>query len=343
MLEELKVRRILVLLPNWLGDAAMATPALRALYRRFPDATITAAGKPSVCELLDGLPYVHRVLPFSPRPGAAALMRLGKALAPHAADLCVVFPHSFRAALLGWLSGASCRLGYARGGRSLLLNHRVPPHRVHRRIAPQYTALEYLNLVGALGCVDDGKGLELAAGAVEMEVVAARLEGPGPLVGLAPGAAFGPSKCWMPERFAAVADRLYEECGARCVLLTAPGEEETHDAVLKAAQVPLLDPYGNAGSISKMKAAIASLDLFVGNDSGPRHVAIAFGKPVICIMGPTSPAYTESPWERGSVLRVEVDCGPCQKPYCATDHRCMKRISVEDVVRAAQHWLPVRG
>ena len=81
---------------------------------------------------------------------------------------------------------------------------------------------------------------------------------------------------------------------------------------------------------------ISQLDLLIANDSGPRHVAVAFHVPTVCIMGPTSPRYTEGPYERGKVLRVDVDCGPCQKPVCETDHRCMTRIAVEHVVAAAE-------
>jgi len=158
-------------------------------------------------------------------------------------------------------------------------------------------------------------------------------------VGIAPGAAFGPSKRWLPERFAAVADRLHREHNAQCFLLTGPGEEETRDAVLRAAQTPLIEYHDGAPSIARLKAAIAGVDLLIGNDSGPRHIAIAFGKPVVCIMGSTSPAYTQSPWERGEVLRVDVDCGPCQKPICVTDHRCMTGITVERAVAAAAKWL----
>jgi heptosyltransferase-2 len=121
------------------------------------------------------------------------------------------------------------------------------------------------------------------------------------------------------------------------VLLTGPGEADTRAAVLKAVKFPLLEFPG--GGIPRLKAVLAEADLLVGNDSGPRHIAIAFGKPVVCVMGPTSPRYTDSPWEKGRVLRVEVDCGPCQKPVCATDHRCMTRISVDAVVEAALPFL----
>jgi heptosyltransferase-2 len=101
----------------------------------------------------------------------------------------------------------------------------------------------------------------------------------------------------------------------------------------------LIEYHGGAPSIARLKAAIAGVDLLIGNDSGPRHIAIAFKKPVVCIMGSTSPAYTESPWEWGEVLRVDVDCGPCQKPHCVTDHRCMTGVTVERTVAAAVKWL----
>jgi heptosyltransferase-2 len=220
-----------------------------------------------------------------------------------------------------------------------LLSHRVQPHRENGKIAPLYMAREYLDLLQPLGCADDGAGLALYAPEELRTAVRTRLDSARPIVGIAPGAAFGPSKRWLPERFAAVADALRETANAQCLLFTGPGEEDTRDAVLAAARHPLLDVQQPAPSVAKLKAGIAELDLLIGNDSAPRHIAIAFGVPVICIMGPTAPAYTTSPYERGEVIRVDVDCGPCQKPTCVTDHRCMKQITAERVVEAAQMHL----
>ena len=92
--------------------------------------------------------------------------------------------------------------------------------------------------------------------------------------------------------------------------------------------------------IDGLKASIAALDLLVCNDSGTRHVAVAFHVPTVCIMGPTAPVYSEGPFERGEVIRIDVDCGPCQKPVCTTDHRCMTGIPVERVVLSALKVLP---
>lgn len=332
--------RILAILPNWLGDVAMSTPALRALHNRFPEAELAVAGPPAACQLLMGLRWIahfqvvpHRAVPW-------AMLRAAMTLRPRARDLAVVFPHSFRAALLARLTGARRRLGYARDGRNALLTDAVAPRTVNGRIVPIYMAEEYLGLVRAIGCVDDGKGLELVAEPRAVAAVKEYLVGRGPFVGIAPGAAFGPSKRWPAERFAAVADALAEQAGARCVLLTGPGEEAVRDAVLRAVKRPLIICDERRPTVASLKAAISLLDLLVCNDSGPRHVAVAFHVPTVVIMGPTAPAYSEGPYERGRVLRVDVDCGPCQKPVCVTDHRCMTRITPEWVAETALAYLP---
>lgn len=333
-------QQIIVFLPNWLGDAVMATPALRALRRHCPAATITAVGKSSVCEMLRGGSYMDDFVAIPSRPGAIATLQLGRSLRTRQPDLAVVFPNSFRTAWMAWLTRAPRRVGYHRGGRGILLTDAVARYTEAGTRVPRYTALDYLHLVKHLGARRDEQGLELAVPQEARDAVAARLDPSRPVVGIAPGAAFGPSKRWLPERYAAVADALVRECNAQCVLLTGPGEEDTRDAVIRAAASTFSACYDSPGSIPQLKAAISCLDLLIANDSGPRHIAIAFDVPVVCVMGSTSPKYTDSPWERGEVVRIDVDCGPCQRPYCVTDHRCMTGISVERVVEAARRHLP---
>jgi heptosyltransferase-2 len=331
--------KILVIVPNWLGDVAMCTPALRSLHQTFPDAQIAVVGRAPACALLDGLPWIAHYETIPARPGLLRLLRIGAKLRPHARDLAVVLTHSFRGAFLARLTGARRRLGYARGGRSRLLTDRVEPNRENGNITPTYMTWEYLDLVDTIGCEYDGFGLELAASDRAIAGINEHLVGPGPFVGFAPGAAFGPSKRWLPERYAAVADDLRTRVGAQCVLLTGPGEEDTRDAVQAAAEHPLIVCDEGNPTVDTLKATVSKLDLLVCNDSGPRHVAVAFNVPTICIMGSTAPVYSEGPYEKGSVLRVDVDCGPCQKPICATDHRCMTRINVGEVVDAALAYL----
>lgn len=334
--------KVLALAPNWVGDAAMCTPALRALRRRLPNAEITLAARRAVCELLEGFPHVTRCIEIPPKPGFVQMTRLGRLLRPHGRDLAVIFPHSFRAALLAWLAGARLRLAYARGGRTPLLTHAVPPYRQNGRIVPIYMAREYLELLAPLGCTDDNLGLELHADADAVAGVRLAIGDAAPIIGVAPGAAFGPSKRWPAERYAAVMNRLAAEAGARFLLLTGPDEADVRAAIMKQTCAPIIDGPFPASGIALLKAMISQVDLLLSNDTGPRHIAVAFRKPVVCIMGPTSPAYTESPWEQGHVIRVDVDCGPCQKPLCPTDHRCMTRIDVESVVSAVLELLPTR-
>lgn len=335
---------ILIVLPNWLGDVAMCTPALRTLRQCYPDARITVTGPASACDLIRGLPHVDAIEPF-PRPlGLFGMLKVAKRLRQQRPDIAFIFPHSFRAALLAWLARSTERVGYDRGQRRFLLTRPIEPHTENGEIAPVYMVWEYLDLLKEFGCEYDGFGLELAVNASDRAAVEGYLDGPGPFVGFAPGAAFGPSKRWPADRYAEVADRIHAETGARCVLLTGPGEEETREAVMSAATAEFIEPHGGTPSIERLKAAISKLDLLIGNDSGPRHVAVAFDVPVICIMGSTSPAYSCGPYEKGEVVRIDVDCGPCQQPTCPEGHhKCMTGIDADRVVAAARAALGRQG
>jgi heptosyltransferase II len=332
-------KRILIFVPNWLGDVAMCTPALRTIHQRFPDAELTVVGRGGACGLLKGLQYIDHFVAIPARPGFWEMVKLSRQLKPLGRDLAIVFPHSFRAALLARLSGSQRVLGYDRGIRGWLLTDRVEPHRVEGKVAPTYMVWEYNDLLKPLGAQYDGFGLELAADAQAIAQVQGHIVGDGPLVGFAPGAAFGPSKQWPVERFAAVADALVEQLGVRCVLLTGPGEEDTKNAFLALCKHPVTIYDEGKPTIDSLKATISLLDLLVCNDSGPRHIAISFQVPTVCIMGSTRPVYSLGPYEKGDVVRIDVDCGPCQKPVCETDHRCMTGVSPEAIVSAACKYI----
>lgn len=331
---------IAAFLPNWIGDVAMCTPALRALAHRFQDGILTVVGRQTACELVRGLPWIRREKVIPSQPNVVQMASIAHELRQCAEDLAVIFPHSFRSALLAWLTRSRRRLGYARDRRKPLLTDPVEPPMENGQVRPIYMADEYLHLVGQLGCKDDGAGLELVADSQTVESVIARLPEDRPLVGIAPGATFGPSKRWPIDRFARVADLLHERAGARSVVLCGPDERDLRETLLAKARTRLVCCDDGNPTIAMLKATVSQLDLLICNDSGPRHVAVAFGVPTVCIMGPTSPRYSEGPYERGKVLRVDVDCGPCQKPTCVTDHRCMTQILPEHVVEAVLNSLP---
>ncbi len=338
-----EVRFMLALTPNWLGDTAMCTLALRALRHKFPNARFTVAGNPACCELLEDLPWIDELFRLLPKSSLLPLMRQAKVLAPMAKDLTVVFPHSFRSALLARLIGSTRRVGYARDGRAPLLTHALAPHMEDGHIIPLYMTQEYLDLVREVGAVDDGAGLELGLRDNLAPLLDPLLAGEGPLVAIAPGATFGPSKRWMPEAFVATADTLAANYGARLVLLTGPDEGDLREEMVARAPARFIVPAPEIAGIGIMKAIIARCDLLICNDSGPRHIAVAFKRPVVCIMGSTSPSYTNSPYEKGIRIRLDLECSPCQKPACPLEHhRCMRDITPEQVVEAAAGLLASR-
>lgn len=329
---------VLIFAPNWIGDAVMATPVFRAIKKQYPNIHIDVAAKKSVCELLYGLKYINRYIPLPEKsiPQVWNFLKLRKN--HHSAVL--ILPHSFRSAFLSFLTGAKIRIGYDCNSRRLLLTHAIPfpkDEKGNRKI--QYMTYEYLKLCEVLNILPDNEGLELAV--IETEEKAWKQElrdkgVKGPFIGIAPGAAFGPSKRWDIEQFVKVAVELERKYNAVPILLAGPNEQDLQERFLKKCPLNVINPFAKTHTLSRLKTVIKNLDILICNDSGPRHIAVAFGVPVVCIMGPTKPEYTNSPWERGAIVRVPVECGPCQLSECPTDHRCMKLITPQMVIEQAE-------
>jgi heptosyltransferase-2 len=164
-----------------------------------------------------------------------------------------------------------------------------------------------------------------------------------PLVLISPGASFGSSKLWLPERFAALGDRLADEFGAAVVITCAPGEEPIAQQVAGLMRRPVRvfdDPISTLG---EFKALVRRSDLLINNDTGPRHIAKAFGVPVVTIFGSTDPRWTDTSYPLERKIRIDVDCGPCQQKVCPLDHhKCMTGVTVEMVLAACQEFLAKR-
>jgi heptosyltransferase-2 len=335
--------KISVVLPNHLGDVVMATPALRALRAGFPGARITGLVRTPLDEVLGGLHSLDRLVGhavYARRGGLSrtrARLELGRA--QRGTDLVVVLPNSFSSALLAWSTGAPRRIGYARSGRGWLLSDALPAPRENGRFKPLAMERYYLDLVLALGCPDRGTDLELATQARSeraCDALFARhgIRADGPLVCLAPGAGFGPSKLWPLEYVAEVAGKLAAE-GAQVALVHGPGEAALADAIL--ARTPGIAPLGGeAMTLSLLKSVLARASLLICNDAGARHIAAAFGVPTLVLMGPTSIAYTNLNLRKTRLLREPVECSPCQRKVCPIDHRCMTRLLPERVLGEAR-------
>ncbi len=336
--------RVLISCPNWVGDAVMATPALRAVRESFPQSHIALLCKPGIAELLAGLPFFDETI-GTPAPGnSRSLMNVAMSLRKERFELGLLLTHSFRSALLARLAGIPRRVGYDLQGRGFLLTDPLQPPKEGGKKKPQYMVGEYLGIVMHLGCGVTDTSLQLAVSPEARSKVRELLAPSGrtvsrPLVGIAPGAFFGPSKLWYGERWAAVADALADRFDASIVIPTAPVERELYQEIasnMNSRPVPLDE---TSVSLELLKAIVSELDLLLSTDCGARHIAVAFGVPTVVLMGPTDPRYTSSDCEKGVVIRVDVDCSPCHKKVCPTDHECMRKITPEMVVGAAASLL----
>jgi heptosyltransferase-2 len=327
--------------PNWVGDVVMATPALRALRRAHPRAEITLAGRPFLAGLLHGLPSLDAFLPDAGRGSLARARELRR----RRFDWAVLLPDSTRAALGPFLARVPVRAGYAREPlrRALLTLALPPPTQAGRRV-PISMIERYLRITRALGCPDAGVATELAVDAGARERVAKRLAEAGLAPGeralvVTPGASFGASKLWPPESFAAAADAIARRHGLRAVLAPGPGEEPIARRISEAMAEPAILLADPPTSLAELVALVAGAALQLGNDTGPRHVAVACGVPAVVVMGPTDPRHTAHLLERQRVLREEVACSPCHLKVCPIDQRCMTRLRPERVAAAAAELL----
>ena len=343
------IKRLLVRGPNWIGDAVMSEPALAALQELFPTTEITLLVKPTIAELLRGHPALHQVLVYEDpgrHAGITGKWTLAGALRRLQFDLAILFQNAFEAALLTFLAGIPRRYGYATDGRSFLLSD---PITVPERTKTGHQVQYYMDLLRPLGSEGPAESPRLFLSSEEEQATDRRLAESGItesdlLLGLNPGSTYGGAKRWLPERFAETADRLIREQGAhsgrrvRVVIVGARGEEALGRAVADRMQIKPIQLSGRT-TIRELMAVIKRCALFLTNDTGPMHIAAAFGVPVVALFGPTD-SRTTSPFGNGhTIVRHAVECSPCLLRECPIDHRCMTRILVDEVYEAAVRQL----
>lgn len=335
------IERILIRATNWIGDAVMTTPALGAVRAAFPGAEIVIAANPLVAELFRHHPYCDRVLVFDkrgPHRGVKGLMRFCGLLRRERFDLAILLQNAIEAAVMAFLGGIPRRAGYRTDGRGFLLTHGIPVGESERRL---HHTDYYLKMLSALGVAGGDGCLRLECTPEELVWADEKLEG-GPWVAVNPGAAYGSAKRWVPERFAQVADRLSAESGAKIVLIGGPGETEIGRDIEEAMHSSPLNFIGRT-AVRQMMAILARCRLMVTNDSGPMHVAAAFGVPIVAVFGSTDHTTTSPLARTCRIIRKQIDCAPCLLRQCPTDHRCMEAISVEDVLCGARELLEGNG
>ncbi|MBI4342083.1 MAG: lipopolysaccharide heptosyltransferase II [Candidatus Omnitrophica bacterium] len=337
------MNRVLVVLPNWLGETLFATPFLRALRRAHPDAFLATLGWPQCREVLRHNPQVNAHVDYEERGrhrSLAGQWRLVQWLRHQRFDTAFILRKSLSRSLLLALAGIPHRIGFANAKSGWLLTRRValPEGRRHK-------ASTYFPLLEAMGVAPPEALAEYVVNAEEREAArtllgAHRLLSGGPLVLLHPGANWG-HKRWAPERFAQLGDRLITGPQARVALTGAAGDVELARSISQHMRHPAVVLAGRT-TLRELAACLAQARLFVSNDTGVLHIASALATPLVALYGPTSPALTGP---LGDPRRMRVihhpDCCPeipCYRPEHPA-HLGMDSISVDEVYQVATNLL----
>ncbi len=340
------IRRLLIRGPNWIGDAVMCEPALAATRELFPAADITLLAKPPIADLFKGHPAFDHILVYEDPGSHTGLMgkwTLAETLRRRRFDMALLFQNAFEAALLTVLAGIPRRYGYGTDGRGLLLSDSVP---VPTRSKIGHQVDYYLGLLEPLGLTTQSRSPRLYVSDQEEQAAKRMLADAGIdevdfLIGLNPGSTYGEAKRWLPERFAETIARFIRTSGGestgrvQVVILGAEGEETLGQTIAERMQVNPLRLAGRT-TVRELLAVIKRCGLFLTNDTGPMHIAAAFGVPVVAVFGPTDWRKTAPFGGRHRVVRHPVECAPCLLRDCPLDHRCMTRVTVDEVYDAAK-------
>jgi lipopolysaccharide heptosyltransferase II len=343
------VKRLVMRAPNWLGDVILALPAMAAVRARFADAHLAVAAIPSIAPLFEEETSAapDSVVTLADRAAEIAALREGRF------DAILLFPNSFRSALIARRAGISERWGYSAGLRRVLLTRAVARPRGRRHQSDFYRELvKGLGIpptVSEPSIVSRPATLARADALLASHGVGAPAEsGFSRTIGFAPGAAYGHAKRWPPRMVAETIVRLSREVGARCVLFGAAGDRESGREIESSlpSDVRIVNLIGRT-DLRLLVGAISRCAAFVSNDSGAMHLAAALGVPVAAMFGPTDERATSPLGGRGrdgavvtpDVLTHAVFCRPCMLRDCPIDHRCMKGIAVDAVVTAVTRRL----
>ncbi|MBV9618682.1 MAG: lipopolysaccharide heptosyltransferase II, partial [Verrucomicrobia bacterium] len=307
---------ILIRGSNWLGDSVISIPAVRAIKRGRPDAHVTVIAPEKIASVWRFLPDVDEVISLGGKSvwEAARLLR-----AQQNFDVGIAFPNSLRTALELWLARIPRRVGYVGHHRRWLLNQIV--RKVERKGPPLHQAEHYLDLARSLGAIAEIGDIALATQSSNAETP--------PIMGICPGAEYGPAKRWMPESFAAVAAAIE----GRWMLF---GTEKDREAGVKIADqlgAKCTNLIGKT-TLDELIEELQKCRLLLTNDTGTMHLATLLGVPVVAIFGSTEPSLTGPLGANNVVVRHRVECSPCFLRECPLDFRCMKAVNVEEVVTA---------
>jgi heptosyltransferase-2 len=334
---EVHYSNILVRATNWVGDAVMSLPALRAIRDRYPDASISVLARPWVADLYARESWRSRVIPYT--AGArdwSGKWRAATELRREKFDCAILLQNAFDAALIAWLARIPVRIGYARDGRGWLLT--TPVAAPEPGGTPAHQRFYYLELLRRAGIASDLPPVE----AIRLEGAEAAARDGRPLlrgctVGVSPGAAYGSAKRWLPERFAESAARLARELGGGVAVFGSWDERGLCEQVAIGIRASGVDALNFAGetTLRQFIDMAAACRVYLTNDSGAMHIASALGVPTVAVFGATDPIATGPTGPLARIVREPFSCSPCLLRECPIDHRCMAAVPSSRVVAEA--------
>ena len=334
--KDLQPFRILIRASNWLGDSVISVPAIRAIKTGRPDAHITIAAPKKIAAIWKLVPEVDEIIPLPNRGLFAAVRAIRR---QPRFDVAVVFPNSLRSALEVWLSGIPRRVGYRGHSRKWLLNQIVPEN--ERVGPPEHQAFHYLRIAKNLGAEISGEFIaskkmpnaQRPTPNSQLSTLNSQL-----LVGLCPGAEYGPAKRWLPERFAEAATSIAMQRDVKWILFGTKKDAAIGEKICTTLGDHCVNRIGQT-TIQQLIDELRECRLLLTNDTGTMHLASLLGVPVVAIFGSTEPRMTGPLGDGHVILRHQVECSPCFLRQCPIDFRCMKAVTVQEAVDAVLSML----
>ena len=343
------VAKVLVRATNWLGDAVMSLPAVRAIRQVFPHSRVGVVARPWVADLYVGETAIDDVIVYPAHKSLRAKREFAAQLRERGFECAILLQNAFDAALMAWMARIPVRIGYNRDARGPLLTRAVPvpePGEI-----PRNERFYYLELLRRAGLIGRHEYVHWGVPGIQLEgIETARNSGTrqlaglgiaGDVVGISPGAAYGNAKRWLPERFAETAARLCSAPVSPVLVFGSAAERELCDQVTGALGRLHIDARNLAGetSLRQFIDLAAACRLFLTNDSGAMHVASALGVRTVAVFGATDDTTTGPAGHYARVVRAHAECSPCLRRECPIDHRCMTRVTTDMVTAAAlQLW-----
>ncbi|MBI4823002.1 MAG: lipopolysaccharide heptosyltransferase II [Nitrospirae bacterium] len=328
---------------NWIGDAVMTMPALKALRKAMPEARLSLLVKPWVSELFKKDPNIDELILYGTEyKGLMGKYRLSRYLKGRGFCLAILLQNAFDAGLITYLSGIPERIGYRRDGRGLLLTKPIPYGKEDRQM---HHILYYIELLRRAGIKAEPIVPWIYLSLSERLDARKTLEGlRKPVLGINPGATYGSSKRWYPQRFAGVAQRFIEESIGSVVIFGGSSEIEIADEIM--GHLPEMYhsrcvSMAGKTTLRQLISLISECDVFLTNDSGPMHIGYAVRTPLVSLFGSTEPSLTGPPEKGNIVIKKDIRCSPCFKRQCKEDTlKCMDAIGMDEVFSAVRNLIP---